>query len=149
MKGCFVLHRRFAYLGHYVARHLKDRGSVQDFCGIVYTKPSLDFMKAQTDIEYGTLLYDEEIHARYNTEKLDPAYLDALEKEYGLPSLLATKSSLANVNPLFFATAILEDSPEPREVESISKSSFSLLPFRGVSISHPSDNAIFTPDSSL
>ncbi len=87
MKGCFVLHRRFAYLGHYIARHLKDRKSVQEFCGIVYTKPSLDFITAQTDIEYGTLLYDEEIHARYKTEKLDPAYLDALEKEYGLPSL--------------------------------------------------------------
>ena len=87
MKGCFVLHRRFAYLGHYVASHLKDRGVVQEFCGIAHTRPSLEFLRAQKDIAYTELLYDDEIHARYKDETLDPAYIDALEKEYGLPSL--------------------------------------------------------------
>lgn len=87
MKGCFVLHRRFAFLGHYTARHLKDMGVMQEACGIVYTKPSLDFIQAQTDLSYTTLLYDEEIHARYKNETIDPEYLKKLEEEYGLPSL--------------------------------------------------------------
>jgi hypothetical protein len=87
MKGCFVLQRRFAYIGHYVAQLLKEEHGMKDFCGIAYTRPSLEFLRSQTDVPYSTLLFDEEIHARYKQETLDPDYLDRLEREYGLPSL--------------------------------------------------------------
>ena len=87
MKGCFVLQRRFAYIGHYVAQLLKEEHGMKDFCGIAYTRPSVDFLRSQTDVPYSTLLFDEEIHARYKQETPDPAYIDSLEREYGLPSL--------------------------------------------------------------
>jgi len=87
MKGCLVLQRRFAYVGHAVARNLKERHGVSDFCGYVYTRQSEAFLKSQNDIQYGTLLIDEEIHERYKTETLDSEYLTQLEKKYGLPSL--------------------------------------------------------------
>lgn len=87
MKGCLVLQRRFAYVGHAVARNLKERYGVSEFCGYVYTRQSEVFLKSQTDISYGALLVDEEIHERYKTEPLDRAYLARLEEEYGLPSL--------------------------------------------------------------
>lgn len=87
MKGCLVLQRRFAYVGHAVARNLKERYGVTEFCGYVSTRQSEAFLKSQTDIAYGTLLNDEEIHERYKTETLDREYLASLEKTYGLPSL--------------------------------------------------------------
>jgi hypothetical protein len=87
MKGCFVLQRRFAYIGHYVARLLQENHPSERFCGIAYTRQSLDFLRSQTDVSYSTLLLDEEIHARYQNETLDPKYIDRLEREYGLPSL--------------------------------------------------------------
>lgn len=87
MKGCLLLQRRFAYIGHYVAKNLKDQYGIDEFCGYVYLRSSYDFLKKQTDIRYSTLLLDEEIHERYKAEKLDPAYIDYLEKEFGLPSL--------------------------------------------------------------
>lgn len=87
MKGCFVLHRRFAFLGHYTALHLKNAGCLQDACGLVYTRRSFDFIKVQKELEYSSILYDEEIHARYKTEVIDPIFLNQLEKDYGIPYL--------------------------------------------------------------
>ena len=87
MKGCFVLQRRFAYIGHYLAQLLKEQYGVEEFCGITYTRPSYEFLLKQQDVLYSTLLLDEEIHARYKNETLDPAFLDRLEKEYGIPYL--------------------------------------------------------------
>ncbi|MFH1621476.1 MAG: hypothetical protein ABIB04_05350 [Patescibacteria group bacterium] len=87
MKGCLLLQRRFAYIGHYMAKNLKEEYGVDEFCGYVYLRSSYDFLKKQTDIRYTALLLDEEIHERYKAEKVDPVYLDYLEKEFGLPNL--------------------------------------------------------------
>ena len=87
MKGCLLLQRRFAYVGHAVARTLKERYRVSDFCGYVYLRSSFDFLQQQTDINYSSLLLDENVHEGYKQEKVDHEYLAWLEKEYGLPSL--------------------------------------------------------------
>ncbi|MEN9558532.1 MAG: hypothetical protein RL141_901 [Candidatus Parcubacteria bacterium] len=82
-----MLQRNFAYTGHALIRLLKERYGVEAFCGYVYLRSSYDFLKSQTDIPYTTLLLDEDIHEQYKAEALDPAFLDHLEKTYGLPSL--------------------------------------------------------------
>jgi len=87
MKGCFLLQRQFAHIGHYLACLLKESYGLQEFCGYVYLRESYDFLKSQKDINYTTLLLDEDIHKRYENEKLDPDYLTLLEKEYGIPTL--------------------------------------------------------------
>lgn len=87
MKGCFLLQRRFAYIGHFIAQHLKESYGVDKFCGYTYLRSSYEFLKSQQDVTYTTLLSDEDIHARYEQEKLDPAYLDFLEKKFGIPFL--------------------------------------------------------------
>ncbi len=87
MKGCLILQRQFAIIGHYVAKDLKERYGIEEFCGYVFLRASLRFLQNQKDIHYSTLLLDEEIHERYKTEPLNLSYLNELEKEYGLPSL--------------------------------------------------------------
>ena len=80
MKGCFLLQRRFAYLGHAIAVTLKKNYGVNDFCAYVYLRASHEWLEGQQDICYTSLLLDEEIHNRYRTEPLDLAYLNAFEK---------------------------------------------------------------------
>lgn len=87
MKGCFLLQRTFAYLGHDIARHLKERYGVTEFCAYVQQRSSYDFLRSQTDIPYSTLLLDEELRKQLPNEKLDTAYLETLEKTYGIPFL--------------------------------------------------------------
>ena len=87
MKGCFLLQRRFAFIGHALAILLKDKYGVTDFCAYVYTRDSFEFLKFQKDILYTNLLLDEDIHNNYKEERLDKDYLDWLEKEYGIPNL--------------------------------------------------------------
>lgn len=87
MKGCLILQRRFAHLGHIIATDLKKKYGVDDFCAYVYLRASYDFLLQQKDLSYTTLLYDDEIHNRYLNEKLDLNYLRYLEKEFGLPNL--------------------------------------------------------------
>lgn len=87
MKICFLLQRRFAYIGHALAQVLKDRHGINEFCGYVYLRSSYDFLAKQQDIKYTKLLLDEEVHKQYKDEKLDKKFLDALEKQYGLPNL--------------------------------------------------------------
>lgn len=87
LKGCFIMQRQFAYIAHFVAQHLKENYGLANFCGYVYRRQGYDFLRAQNDLNYSTLLLDEDIHNRYRDEKLDPEYLDYLEKEFGLPSL--------------------------------------------------------------
>ncbi|OGH64490.1 MAG: hypothetical protein A2821_03140 [Candidatus Magasanikbacteria bacterium RIFCSPHIGHO2_01_FULL_41_23] len=87
MKGCFLLQRRFAYLGHAIIRSLKEQYGVTDFCGYVYQRSSYDFLRSQKDINYGTLLLDEDIHKKYKEEKVDKKYLAYLEETYGIPNL--------------------------------------------------------------
>lgn len=87
MKGCLLLQRRFATIGHAIAIALKEKYGIAEFCGYVCLRSSFDFLKSQNDIRYGTLLLDDELQKEYTKEKLDPEYLHHLEKEYGIPNL--------------------------------------------------------------
>lgn len=82
-----MLQRRFAYLGHNIAVLLKEQYGLKDFCGFVLHRPSYNFLKSQTDINYTNLLLEEEIHKNFKKAKLDIDYLRWLEKEYGIPNL--------------------------------------------------------------
>ena len=87
MKGCFFLHRHFAYIGHYLACLLKEKYGIEQFCGYVTLRDSFEFLHSQKDIHYTSLLLDEEIHKMYVTEKVNYSLLEELEKKYGLPNL--------------------------------------------------------------
>ena len=87
MKICFLLQRRFAYVGHAMALIFQKKYGIREFCGYVYMRSSLEFLKNQKDLNYSALLLDEDIHKSYKKEKLDLEYLAMLEKEYGLPNL--------------------------------------------------------------
>jgi len=87
MKACLLLQRRFAYIGHYIALALKEKYGLTDFCGYVLMRSSYDFLIEQKDIQYSTLLLDENIHKKYKKEKIDLKYLSYLEKEFGIPNL--------------------------------------------------------------
>lgn len=87
MKGCFLLQRNFAYIGHNLAILLKEKYGIDKFCGYVYLRSSYDFLKSQPEIDYTSLILDEDIHKKYKDVKLDLNYLNWLEKEYGMPNL--------------------------------------------------------------
>ena len=87
MKTCLMLQRRFVYVGHQLAVNLKEKYGVQDFCAYVFIRSGYDFLKQQQDIQYSSLLLDEDIHKQYVDEKLDLGYLKKLEQDYGLPNL--------------------------------------------------------------
>lgn len=89
MKIAIVLQRRFAFIGHHLAAILKEKYNVADFCGYVFLRSSFDWLKKQSDVNYTSLILDEDIHEEYKKEKLDWEYLRKLEKEYGLPNLWA------------------------------------------------------------
>ncbi len=87
MKICFQLQRQFAYTGHAMAVNLKERYGIKDFCAYVELTPSLHFLKTQTEILYSGFLMEADLHNSYKDEPLDLAYLEQLEKEYGIPNL--------------------------------------------------------------
>ena len=83
MKGCFVLQRRFAYVGHELIKFLKEDGVADEFCGYVQLRDSYNFLASQTDIKYSALILDEDIQKKYKREPLDLEYLAEFEKQYG------------------------------------------------------------------
>ena len=87
MKGCFLLQRRFAYVGHAMVKTFKKKYKVDEFCGYVQIRSSFNWLKSQKDINYTNLLLDEDVIKHYKNEKIDPPYLEYLEKEFGLPNL--------------------------------------------------------------
>lgn len=87
MKGCFILQRNFAYIGHNLALLLKEKYGITEWCGYVYMRTGYDFLKKQTDIRYTSLLLDQDIHQRYTDEVLDLEFLKKLEVDYGIPNL--------------------------------------------------------------
>ena len=87
MKACFLLQRRFAYIGHIMAQIFRKKYGINEFCGFIETRSSFEFLKSQNDITYTQLLLDEDIHKQYKNEPLDLDYLKNLEKKYGLPNL--------------------------------------------------------------
>lgn len=87
MKIGFHLQRSFARVGHAMAIQFKKKYSINEFCALVSTRLSYNFLKNQKDIEYSKLILDEEIHDLYKSEKLDINYLKEMEKKYGTPFL--------------------------------------------------------------
>lgn len=87
MKICFFLQRSYAFTGHALARCLKEKYGVTEFCAYVGLRRMYEFLQSQSDIAYTNLTLDEEVHNRYKEEKLDLQYLRWLEKEYGIPNL--------------------------------------------------------------
>lgn len=83
MKALFILQRRFAYVGHEIAKFLKEDGVVDEFCGYVQVRSSYRFLKEQKDVLYMGLVLDEDIHKTYKNEKLDMGYLAKLEADIG------------------------------------------------------------------
>lgn len=87
MKICFVLQRRFAYLGNYLAEILQEKYGQKDYCGYVFLRSSYEFLKQQKKVNYSNLILDEDINKEYKTEELDMVYIQWLEKEFGTPYL--------------------------------------------------------------
>ncbi|MEK9184861.1 MAG: hypothetical protein AAB866_01700 [Patescibacteria group bacterium] len=87
MKGCFVLQRRFAYIAHDIIVHLNKKYGLTQFCGYVFLRSTYEFLKTQKEINYTSLILDEDIHNRYKNEVIDMKFLSHLEKEYGVPNL--------------------------------------------------------------
>jgi len=87
IKVCFLLQRRFAYVGHRLAIILKEKYGINRFCAFVSQRSSFEFLKKQKDINYTSLLLDEDIHENYKNEVIDWEYLGKIEKEYGVPNL--------------------------------------------------------------
>lgn len=83
MKGCLVLQRRFAYVGHELAALLKERHGISDFCVFVSLRESYEFLKSQNDIAYSDILLDEDVQKKYHDEPLDRDYLGKFEHSYG------------------------------------------------------------------
>lgn len=86
MKVCFYLQRRFSRLGHAIAVGLKEQYGVEKFCCYVFAKHAEKFIREQEDIEYSTILSDEELHQKAKHVKLDKDFLNKFEKEYGIPN---------------------------------------------------------------
>ncbi len=86
MKVCLVLQRHFTPVGHALAVALKERG-VTEFCAFVNLRENIPFLTTQKEISYTSLLLDEDIYHAYKDETLDFAYLERIEKEYGIPNL--------------------------------------------------------------
>lgn len=89
MKACLILQRRFAYVGHAMAKVFKEKYGVNQFCAYTDLGASLEFLQSQTDIAYTDIFFEPEVRSRYQTEKLDLDYLKKLEKEIGIPNLWA------------------------------------------------------------
>ncbi len=87
MKISFFLQRRFAYIGHAMASHIQTQWPGTQFSAIVQMRQGYDFLVAQKDIPYHSLILDEDIFQKIRHEKVDPAYIDWLESEYGIPNL--------------------------------------------------------------
>lgn len=87
MKICLILQRRFVYIGHLLATHLKERYGLSDFCAYVYRRQGYNYLVSQKDIFYSAIVLDEDAHELFKQERLDLKYIQYLEKEYGIPNL--------------------------------------------------------------
>lgn len=87
MKVGFFLQRRFAYVGHEMARLLKERYGVSEFCGYVGMRSSYEFLKNQKDISYTSLVLEDDVYAQYRDEKTDLDFLRKLELKTVPPTL--------------------------------------------------------------
>lgn len=58
-----------------------------EFCGYTTLRSSFEFLKDQKDLSYTKIILEEDVYDGYKNEKIDPEYLDKIEKEYGIPNL--------------------------------------------------------------
>lgn len=87
MKICFVLQRRFAYIGHALACNIMQEYPGTSFCAFVQTRSSLAYLRTQRDITYTSLLLEEDMHRKISGVEIDEEYLAQLEKDFGIPNL--------------------------------------------------------------
>ncbi len=87
MKICFLLQRRFAYIGWEMANLLEEKYGVHEFSGYVSMRTGFDFIKKHSTPRFSPLVLDQEIHARYKNEIIDPEFIKKLEEDFGLPNL--------------------------------------------------------------
>ena len=87
MKIGFLLQRRFAMIGHAMACQIKELNPDTEFCALVHGRIGLEFINAQKEIKYTSVLFDEDIHRSLYAEEVDMDYLRMIEKEYGIPNL--------------------------------------------------------------
>ena len=87
LKICFSFQRNFTRIQHAIALELMKRGIADQFCGFMTSVKSEQILLEQKDIEYGTLISDDELHEEAKRTKLDLHYIQELEKEIGLPTL--------------------------------------------------------------
>jgi len=86
-KICFYLQRNYAYTGHLLALWLQEKYGLKNFCAYVGLRRIYTFLSTQKEINYGDMVLDEDVYARYHNEALDLPYLKKLEKEFGIPNL--------------------------------------------------------------
>lgn len=87
MKGCIILQRSFSAVGNSIAYELQKRYGITEFCGMVFLRRAYNFINDQKDVTYTSILFEEEMHKQLQNERLDYAYLNHLEKTYGIPTL--------------------------------------------------------------
>ncbi len=86
MKACFFLHRKITPIGNMILYHLSQMG-VSEFCAYVAQRNAYDFLRTQKRVHYSGLLLDEDIHKKAQNATLDWNFLNAFEKEYGIPNI--------------------------------------------------------------
>ncbi len=86
MKICLYLQRRWAFLGHALAKELKNKYGVEEFCCYSYAKYATTFLRKQEDIKYTAILSEYELHNEAEKVDLDLDYIKKFEKEYGMPN---------------------------------------------------------------
>lgn len=86
MKGCLILQRYFAIIGNALAAELKELG-VNELCAFIFLRRAEEYVKNQKEVKYTSLLVEEDLHKKLESEKLDLGYLKYLEENYGIPTL--------------------------------------------------------------
>lgn len=70
-----------------MACNIKSLAPETEFCALVQSRPSAEFINTQKDIAYTSIINGEDIYRTLYDEKLDPEFLAKFEKEYGIPNL--------------------------------------------------------------
>src|SRR3989344_2711667 len=84
MKGCFVLQRRFVYVGHELVALLKERGVIEESCAYVVGREGRDLLASQKEVQYTTVALDEDFFKRSLREPIDLPFLKKFEEEHGV-----------------------------------------------------------------
>lgn len=74
-------------IGHALAYHLHKSFGVKAFSAYVNLRANYEFLSAQDEVLYTSLLLDEDVHRSLYGEKTDMAYLKWFENKYGIPNL--------------------------------------------------------------